>query len=923
MTDSLHPAAGAVPAEGSPQAGQFFDRIKFHPPRSSRGGIERAPLLARLEQDTNAHLILLLAPAGYGKTTLMGQWMERIRRADGYASWLTLDESNNDPAQLMSDLYGALRDAMEASLGPNTARMPVSSDHWLALLERMGPDAPQHTLFLDEFEKISAEPALQVARLLANRLPRKLRLVISSRDKPALGLERFRVRGELLELTAGELRFDLGETQRFFGGRMAAPLSNVLVEKLQGITGGWPAALQLTALAARNPDDLERYAADLSGSLTHIADYLAEDVLQAQPPAVRTFLLETCHFPRLCPAVCDTATGRSDSARMLQYLERHGLFTVLLDVGQSWYRYHPLFAQFLQTQQAQVLSPERVEATHRGAARWFARHGGSVEAVDLWLLAGDTAAALREMAACAREMVMQAQFGTIARWIERLDEDGLAAAGPELLLAAAWACAFMGDTAAAANWLARLMPLVAERHAVSLADPQTRQRPAYPLNDDLMALEPILLAMSGDTGSALERGLAHWQVIGPGHRFAVGALTNVISYCLMLDGQFERASQFSAEARACNDAIGSALGLGYALSVAGLIEAMQGNLASALERFYAVDKMAVPRLKQPWFEATHVKIASIGLIASVLYETGRLDEADELLQRYLPLMMQQPSMDMLLLCHLIFARVKLTRGDADGAHELLNSADRRIASFSQFARARHVLESERIRVALVCGDTAGALLRAESLERIQNGAQAYPGNSFVEELFGAGIETARLAIARGAPRQALVLLDHAVESARAGGRRWRLLKLLLLRALAHDACGAAGDGLHVESVRDDLCAALVLGHQIGARRSFTDEGPRLIALLAQLPAQAIAQDDKPPAAAGSPNPGAATAQLSDRERAILRLLATGMANEQVAATVFLSVNTVKWHIRRILEKLSARNRSEAVFIARQQGLIDP
>jgi len=868
------------------------DRIKFQPPLSSRGGIGRLPLLARLEHADEAHIVLLLAPAGYGKTTLMDQWMEQILREDGYASWLTLDESDNDPAQLMSDLYGALRASMEASLGPSMESVPESSDHWLALLDRMGPSAPQHTLFLDEFEKIGAEPALQVARLLASRLPRKLRLVISSRDKPALGLERYRVRGELLELTAGDLRFDVGETRRFLGGRMAAPLPAVLVEKLQSITGGWPAALQLTALAARNEDDLERYASDLSGSLTHIADYLAEDVLQAQPPEVRAFLLETCHFPRLCPAVCDAATGRSDSARMLQYLERHGLFTVLLDVGHNWYRYHPLFAQFLQIQQAQVFSPERIVATHRGAARWFARHRGSVEAVDLWLLAGDTPAALREMAACAREMVMQAQFGTIVRWIERLDEDGLAAAGPELLLAA-WACGFMGEAEAAAGWLARLKSFVPQGGANN------------PLCDELMALEPVLIAMSGDTDTALARGLAHWQVIGHEHRFAAGALANVISYCLMLDGQFEQASQFCAEARACNQAIGSALGLGYALSASGLIDAMQGNLERALEQFYAVDKMAVPQLTQPWFEASHVKIASIGLIASVLYEADQLDEADELLQRYFPLMLQQPSADMLLLCHLVFARVKLARGDAEGAHELLNGADRRIASFWQFARARHVVESERIRIALVCGQTRSALLRADALENLQHGGRDKPGKSFVEELCGAGIETARLAIARGAPQQALALLDPAVDAARAGGRRWRLLKLLLLRALAHDGSGDAPD-----AVRADLCAALALGDQIGARRSFADEGPRLTILLAQLPAQAAAQ--------GADE----AALLSERELAILRLLATGMANEQLAAAVFLSVNTVKWHIRRILEKLAARNRSEAVFIARQKGLIE-
>lgn len=918
MNEPLFPLSGRPAASGAAPATRARDRLRFHPPLSSQGGIARGPLIDRLEQAGNAHIVLLLAPAGYGKTTLMVQWRERILREQGHASWLTLDRSDNDPAQLMANLHGALHESIEPTLAASDEPPPQPSDHWIGLLDRVGPDAPRHTLFLDEFETIGAESALNVARLLVSRLPRQLRLVISSRDKPALGLERFRVRGELLELTVADLRFDLDDTARFFSSRAAEPLPARLLEQLRSVTDGWPAALQLTALAARGRDDLERYAADLSGSLTHIADYLAEDVLQAQSPEVRTFLLETCHFPRLSAAACNAATGRGDSAHMLHYLERHGLFTTALDAGHSWYRYHPLFARFLQTQQSQLLAPEQVVATHRGAARWFARHATRVEAVDLWLLAGDTAAALREMASCARELVMQAQFGTIVGWIGRLDADALAAAGPELLLGAAWASGFMGDSATAMQWLARLKP------ALEAGGADT------PLYHELMALEPVLIAMRGDNATALARGLAHWQVIGAGHHFAAGALANVISYCLMLEGDFARARQFCAEARACNEEIGSALGLGYALSVGGLIEAVQGNLELALRQFGEVDKMAALRLRQPWFEATHVKMASVGLIASVLLETDRLDEADELLQRYFPLVMHQPSVDMSLLCHLIYARLKLAQGDAAAAHEILDGAERQIGACWQFARARHLIESERIRIELAGGDHARALARADALERLPPAARRQGGKSFVEEWCGAGIETARLAIARGQAALALARLDDDIAQAEAGGRRWRLLKLLLLRTLALDALHDA------DGARAALTAALALGWRIGARRSFADEGERLRALLAQLPVRCVAELDQGAAvtaywrglrgerAAPACAPAApASAVLSERERTLLRLLATGMGNEKLAATVFLSVNTVKWHIRRILEKLDARNRSEAVFIARQLGLIDP
>lgn len=889
----------------------FLNQTKFHPSLSSRGGVPREQVLRKLEQEANVHLVLLRAPAGYGKTTLMGQWMERITRKGSHAAWLTLDEADNDPARLMCHLFGALRDWMALALGTSDAAATASAD-WMAVLDRIGPDAPPLTLFLDEFEQLGSAPALRIAKLLVERLPRLVRLVISSRDKPRFGLERYRVRGELLEITARDLRFDSDETLHFFSGRIGQPPAAWLVEKMQSITDGWPAALQLTALAAHTQEDLERYACDLSGSLAHIADYLAEDVLNAQPPGVKDFLLETCGFPRLSATVCNAATGRTDSQHMLQYLERHGLFTTALDVSHTWYRYHPLFAEFLRGQQAQALPRQQVVATHRGAARWFARHGHAIEAVDLWLLAGDHAAAVREMTGCARQLVMQAQFGIILRWIERLDEAALAAAGPELPLAAAWACGFGGEPDAAMHWLARLKARLA-------AGGETAA-----LQDELLVLEAVLMALRGDTRQALQSGLAHWKRVSIGPRFPAGALANVLSYCLMLEGDFARARTFSDIALQCNEEIGSTLGTSYALSISGMIEAMQGHLALALQQFREVGKMAALRLRQPWFDTSHVNVASVGLIASVLYEKDRLDEADELLQRYLPLVMHQPSIDMLLLSHLVHARLRIAQGDIDAAFDALEQADHNTAASWQAGRAHRLIEWERVRIDLVCEQRERALARADLLQRTAHGDSE--SCSVVEELYGRGIETIRCAIARGQPASALAMLAREIEQSQ--GRRWRLLKLMLLRALALDAQDEQ------DGARTALAQALELGWRIGARRSFAEEGARLETLLRELPSQVLAPLPDAQAvtrywlelrgepAARSPLATPLNAPLSERECAILALLAIGMSNEQVAARVFLSVNTVKWHIRRILEKLDARNRSEAVFLARRLGLID-
>ncbi|HZW13059.1 MAG TPA: LuxR C-terminal-related transcriptional regulator [Noviherbaspirillum sp.] len=913
MTDPAFASPHSVLPTNPPAGAAVLNQTKFHPPQSSRSGVPRESLLNRLEQEANVHLVLLRAPAGYGKTTLMRQWMERIASRDGHAAWLTLDESDNDPARLMGYLFGALGNWMAVALGNESAATSASAD-WMAVLDRIGPDAPPLTLFLDEFEQLSSDPALRIARLLVERLPRLVRLVISTRDKPSFGVERYRVRGELLEITARDLRFDNSETLRFFSGRTGQAPAAWLVEKIQSITDGWPAALQLTALAAHDQQDLERYASDLSGSLAHIADYLAEDVLNAQPPNVRAFLLETCGFPRLSATVCNAATGRTDSQHMLQYLERHGLFTTALDASHTWFRYHPLFAEFLRGQQAELLPREQIVATHRGAARWFARQRHAIEAVDLWLQAGDNDAAVREMASCARELVMQAQFGIILRWIERLDDAVLSGAGPELPLAAAWACGFGGNPATAIEWLARAKQLLGG------------DEDDIAVRDEADALESILMALRGETRQALQCGLAHWKHVSKAQRFATGALANVISYCLMLEGDFIRAREFSNTARLCNEEIGSMLGLGYALSVSGLLEAIQGNLDRSLEQLREVGKMAALRLRRPSFETSHVNIASVGLIASVLYEKDQLDEAEELLQRYLPLVMHQPSVDMLLLSQLVHVRLKLAQGDHEAAFEALDQAHLCTGDSWEAARARRLIEWERVRIELLLDRRDQALARADLLERTSSGGDN--GYTYVEELYGRGIELIRCAIARDVPRTALVLLEREVEQAASQGRRWRLLKLLLLRTLALDA---HGDRLAAQAA---LANALALGWRLGARRSFAEEGKRLATLLRDLPASAFAAMPDADAVAaywkdlrGDASPAATPAMalnmpLNDRERAILQLLATGLSNEQVAARVFLSVNTVKWHIRRILEKLDARNRSEAVFLARQHGLIE-
>jgi LuxR family maltose regulon positive regulatory protein len=314
------------------------------------------------------------------------------------------------------------------------------------------------------------------------------------------------------------------------------------------------------------------------------------------------------------------------------------------------------------------------------------------------------------------------------------------------------------------------------------------------------------------------------------------------------------------------------------------------------------------------------------MIACILYEQDRLEEADELLQRYSPLRIHQPSIDMRVLNQIVGTRLRMAHGDVTGALETLDEAIHDVVD-GQFDVVRRMLEWERVRIHLITGSTAKALALAELLTSMTEADHSEKRLLYVDEIFGGGIESIRCAIVRGDIDLALAQLDEQIAQANATNRRWRRLKLMLLRVLALEAKGNQG---HAQS---ELAQALCLGYAMNARRSFIDEGQRLQTMLADLPPKALASlpdgesitrywlglhsTVSPPSV---PNPPASIA-LSDREHSILTLLATGLANEQIAAQTFLSVNTVKWHIRRILEKLGARNRTEAVFLAKQFKLV--
>jgi LuxR family maltose regulon positive regulatory protein len=403
---------------------------KFYVPRSRHGLVPRPRLSERLDRGTASKLMLVSAPAGFGKTTLLTEWLaagpappadERL------VAWLSLDPGDNDPASFWAYVIAALREVAsgvgESALALLHASPPPPIETVLTvLLNDLGAIAADIVLVLDDYHVIDAREVQDGMAFLLDHLPSQFHVVIAGRADPALPLPRLRARGELVEIRAAELRFTPDEAAAYFNGMMGLQLTARDVAVLEVRTEGWVAALQLAALSMQGRDDIGGFIAGFAGDDRYVVDYLAEEVLQRQSDRVQTFLLQTSILGRLSGPLCDAVTGQGDGKAMLEALDRGNLFLVSLDDRRRWYRYHHLFADVLQ---ARLLDeqPSQVPDLHRRASAWYEQNGEQSVAIGHALAAGDfdRAADLAELAIPA--MRRTRQEAAVRGWLELLPDE--------------------------------------------------------------------------------------------------------------------------------------------------------------------------------------------------------------------------------------------------------------------------------------------------------------------------------------------------------------------------------------------------------------------------------------------------------------------------------------------------------------------
>ena len=876
---------------------------KLSPPAFAATQVLRTAIREAVAAAT-VKLVLVRAPAGFGKTTAMAQIRERMDAQGIATAWLTLDRADND----VSRFLGCLAEAV-LRLGVEEPRTHGPFDAVAALAAH---DA-HFTLFLDDFEVVQEPAVLGLVREIIEQLPRRGQLVIGSRGLPDLGLGRLRARGQLMEIDTDRLRFTLEETSAFFGLRQAhapQPLQALpadLLSQLHQKTEGWVAAIWLASMALERHGIETGFVERFSGSDRAVAEYLAEDVLAHQPREIRDFLLRTSILRQLDASVCQALNPRVDCVAILEQLAAANLFlTPVSGDGRAW-RYHSLFADFLRAQLAHEL-PGEIERLHLAASDWYESQDRPVPAIDHAIEGGDHPHALALLDGYAAQFLEQGRMRMLARWFSAIPEHQLRA-HPFLQPIALWATCFTRGP-----WEA--MQMLEQSGCIDSAIPEVRA--------SAHTLVPLLLAMQDRHDEAYEVGRHSLARLPTGLAFADSVLLNAMAHILAVRGDQREAQRLLDAAR--REQGNSTFNRMYTESLAGLFDLHEGRLRQATARL----RMAVDTTHAVSYNHSHGNAWAGVLYAGVVYESNQLLQADHLLNVYLPLARDVGLPDHMILSHVMRSRIAFHAGDIDAAFQALTELEY-LGHHRQLPRVVAGAKLERSRMLLLQGNGPASrdeLLRADDPALwAQERRQRLPAH----DLDYLALAKARWEIAFGDARAALAVLDAEIHAAIASTRNRRVLKLRVLRAMALQRMGELAAAL------EEIGAVLQTASQEGFMRLILDEGPA-VGTLVQRYANAAMHGDPiladclqrllqamgpmaPADAETAPTGDAIKEPLTRKEIRVLQLLAEGYSNNAMAEKLFVSDSTVRTHLRNINMKLDAKSRTQAVAIARKVGVI--
>ncbi|KAF0207052.1 MAG: LuxR C-terminal-related transcriptional regulator [Actinomycetota bacterium] len=896
-------------------------KLYLPPPRPN--AVLRPCLIERLDEGLRSRLILVSAPAGFGKTTLVCEWMAGLERLDldVRPAWLSLDEGDGDPARFLAYLVATLRtvaaDVGQGVLDTLQSPQPPPTESMLSTLLNEVAALPHGVvLVLDDYHLVDSEPVDEALAFLLEHLPPQLHVVIATREDPRLPLARWRARDQLTELRAADLRFAPSEAAEFLNRVMGLDLSAEDISALGTRTEGWIAGLQLAALSIQGRPDATGFIQAFTGSNRFVLDYLVEEVLQRQPQRTRDFLLQTAILDTMCGSLCDAVTGQKHGKEMLERLERDNLFVVPLDEERQWYRYHHLFADVLQAHLLEEL-PDQLPLLHRRASEWYEANGSRSEAIRHALCAEDLgwAADLIEQAGLMTED--SSQTPTWLRWTRALPDE-MVRARP--MLSAWYACALLGGGELEAAE-ARLKD--AERGLKPGRSGRTVVVDEEPLRS-LLATVAVVRAYNamavGDVPGTLEHTQRVLELLPEGDHLRREQAIGLMGMTYWASGDLDAADRVFVDFSSRLLAAGNLPTAISALSVPADVRPALGRLREAADALERLLRVAMDQGEPLPLDAAELYRG----LAELAIERGDLAAASAHLLRSKELGEQGELPFWRYRWCIAQARLREAQGDLEGALGLLDEAQRLfIRSPTPDARP---ISAQKARIWTAQGRVTEALEWARERDLSVDDDLSYLREFEHVTLARALIDRGESEGATGAIRDAAGLLERLLDAAEAGGRIGSAIEILALQALAHQALGDTSSALA------QLERALSLAEPEGYVLVFVNEGAQMARLLKETADRGVEPERArrllaafPSAESdGTDSSGARTKDkelLSEREIEVLQLIAAGLMNREIAARLYLSLFTVKAHARSIYDKLDAHSRTQAVARARELGIL--
>jgi len=919
--------------------------------------VQRQRLTERIERGVTGPLTLLAAPAGFGKTNLLIEWTCAMHLQ---VAWLNIDSDDNDIARFFRYLIGSIQ-VLEPQLGEEALDIILSTrrsglEVGLTLLINEIAALPRETaLVLDDFQDLEDEVILGGLNFLLKHLPNNLHLVISSRSQPSLELAYLRAKGKLVELGADDLRFTGEEVALFIQQTMGLHLPIETIQILQKRTDGWVTALQLAAVSLRNQTNPDALLANLEGNAHVLVDFLAEEVLDRQPEEIRQFLLRSSVLEKmnsaLCEAVVKPGAQPGYGTVMLNRLEQNNLFITALDEKHEWFKYHPLFADFLRHIQTEI-NPEEIPVLQKRAALWFEANGELDNALQYALASGDLALAADLIARNAESVIKTGEFHTLIRWISKLPEE-LIHQRPQVGLAYAWGLIAAYQLDLAQYWIDDVQRYL-NQHEV--------QHPPFPVDGNmqtdqnrinagfwnirggLAVCQSTLALLSGDLELAAEYSQQATNYLREENPFVYSLFALEDSLYFILSGDTQKAIDSLRNTIRIARQANNLLVLIVATCELAEIQVFQGQLSRAWATLQKAQYLTLGPGEKPLPLAGLVDIG----LGEILLERNLLEEARVYLERGCR---SFPTIWPSRLDGLIsLARLLQAQGDISESNEILTEATHVALSTESSRWDDIIISAVGVRLALLRNDISAAAHwwikgRFPDIDKTIE-LEKYPYHIF-EYLM---LIQARFLLMKGEENNDAVDLKRALEyleTLQFEAERFRRvtsqIEIAILKARAQFALGN-------EQAVKSLLHALALGEPEGYRRIFLDEGWHLADLLRRcisaqqesdiyLPSvgfiesllesissssyekSVLQQGIKPQSISPKILIEEPSMILSAREMEVLALIAEGKSNQEISTQLYLALNTVKRHAYNIYSKLEVKNRTQAVSKARQLGLI--